>query len=79
VIVRGVKAENVRQERKMSVYHIFRKPVRGKNGCSIHRWYYYWIDSRGKQMQRVCRGCQSRPEAEAFVRELPPPEDAASL
>jgi integrase len=53
----------------MNDYHVFRKQ-RVKNGRVIHKWYYYFVMS-GKQVQKVCKGCQTKNEAFAFVAKLP--------
>jgi integrase len=60
-------------------YHVFRKPIKGRAGREIHRWYYYWLDSAGKQHQRVCTGCRNRSEAENYIRTIAPPPDAAPV
>jgi integrase len=53
----------------MRDYHVFRKQ-RVKNGRLIHKWYYYFVVN-GKQVQKVCKGCQTKNEAFAFVAKLP--------
>jgi integrase len=53
----------------MKDYHVFRKQ-RVKNGRVIHKWYYYFV-ADGKQVQKVCKGCQTKNEAFAFVSKLP--------
>jgi integrase len=53
----------------MKDYHVFRKQ-RVKNGRVIHKWYYYFVVN-GKQVQKVCKGCQTKNEAFAFVSKLP--------
>jgi integrase len=53
----------------MNDYHVFRKQ-RVKNGRVIHKWYYYFV-VKGKQVQKVCKGCQTKNEAYAFVSKLP--------
>ncbi|MDR2602043.1 MAG: site-specific integrase [Spirochaetaceae bacterium] len=53
----------------MKDYHVFRKQ-RVKNGRVIHKWYYYFLVN-GKQVQKVCKGCQTRNEANTFVAKLP--------
>ena len=58
-------------------YHVFRKPVKGRSGRAVHRWYYYWLDGAGKQHQKACRGCRNRSEAENYIRTLAPPPDMA--
>ena len=60
-------------------YHAFRRPVRLKNGKKVRRWYYYWIDDTGKQVQKTCgKNVKSREAAENFIRSLPPPPKAAT-
>jgi hypothetical protein len=53
----------------MNDYHVFRKQ-RVKNGRVIHKWYYYFTIN-GKQVQKVCKGCQTKNEAFAFIASLP--------
>ncbi|GHV79794.1 hypothetical protein AGMMS49944_15850 [Spirochaetia bacterium] len=60
-------------------YHVFRKPLKGKSGRQIHRWYYYWLGVDGKQYQKACRKCKTRQEAEDYIRTLPPVAEAGEL
>jgi integrase len=53
----------------MADYHLFKKP-RQKNGKTIHRWYYYYV-TQGKQIQKSCKRCVTKAEAEAFIQKLP--------
>jgi integrase len=53
----------------MNEYHVFRKQ-RVKNGRVIHKWYYYFVVN-GKQVQKVCKGCQTKNEAYTFIAKLP--------
>ena len=53
-------------------YHVFKKPVKGRSGRQVHRWYYYWTGPDGNQIQRACRGCKNRSDAENYIRTLPP-------
>jgi integrase len=55
-------------------YHVFKKPKKLKNGKTVHRWYYYYLDENNSQVQRACRGCKTRKEAEDYIRML---EDAS--
>jgi hypothetical protein len=57
-------------------YHVSRKPIKGRNGRDVHRWYYYWLDSTGKQHQKVCKGCRNRSEADNYIRTLAPQDTA---
>jgi len=60
-------------------YHVFRKPKKLKSGKTVYRWYYYWIDENGKQIQRSCgKNIKNRNAAGDFVRTLPPPPRAAT-
>jgi integrase len=52
-------------------YHVFRKPKKLKDGKTVHRWYYYYLDVNKKQIQKACKGCKSRKEAENYIRTLP--------
>lgn len=51
-------------------YHVFKKP-RIKNGKKIYKWYYYYVQD-GKQIQKVCKNCLNRSDAESYIRTLPP-------
>jgi integrase len=53
----------------MSDYHLFRKP-RLKNGKTVHRWYYYFVVN-GKQIQKSCKRCSTKAQAEAYLKKLP--------
>jgi integrase len=53
----------------LSDYHLFKKP-RVKNGKIIHKWYYYYVVN-GKQIQKSCKRCATKAEAESFIRNLP--------
>lgn len=50
-------------------YHVFKKP-RLKGGKRIYKWYYYYTQN-GKRVQKVCKGCNNRSEAESYIRTLP--------
>jgi len=60
-------------------YHVFRKPRRLKSGKKIYKWYYYWKEPDGREVQRVCKGCRNRSEAESYIRELEPPSAFTAL
>ena len=51
-------------------YHVFKKP-RIKNGKKIYKWYYYYT-LNGKQIQKVCKNCLNRADAESYIRTLQP-------
>jgi hypothetical protein len=53
----------------MENYHLFKKP-RVKNGKTIHKWYYYYAVN-GKQVQKSCKRCATKAEADAYIRKLP--------
>jgi len=53
-------------------YHTFKKAVKGTKGRITNRWYYYYTDADGKMVQKVCKGCRNRSEADDFIRSLPP-------
>jgi integrase len=53
----------------MADYHLFKKP-RVKNGKTIHKWYYYYLVN-GRQIQKSCKRCTAKAEAEAFIKKLP--------
>jgi integrase len=50
-------------------FHVFKKSKKLKNK-TVHRWYYYYLDEDKKQVQRACRGCKTRKEAEDYIRAL---------
>jgi integrase len=50
-------------------YRLFRKP-RLTSGKRTHHWYYYYTEN-GRQVQKSCKNCRTRVEAEAYVRRLP--------
>ncbi|MDR3336803.1 MAG: site-specific integrase [Treponema sp.] len=53
-------------------YHVFKKPKKLKNGKAVRRWYYYFVDKNGKEIQKSCgKFVKNRSDAESFVRELP--------
>ncbi len=56
-------------------YHVFKKTKVNAKGKKIKYWYYYYVDDTGKQIQKVCKNCKSRAEAESFIRALPPLKD----
>jgi hypothetical protein len=51
-------------------FHVFKKPKKLKSGKTAHRWYYYYLDENGKQVQKACRGCKMRKEAEDYIRAI---------
>lgn len=53
-------------------YNIFQKKTVGKKKKIIKKWYYWFYDKTGKQVQKVCKGCTTKAEALAFVNSLPP-------
>ncbi|MCL2093793.1 MAG: tyrosine-type recombinase/integrase [Treponema sp.] len=60
-------------------YHAFKKPKKLKNGKKVYRWYYYWIDDTGKQIQKSCgTKVKNRQQAEDYIRTLPPPPRSAT-
>jgi len=68
------RAENIKSARlpirhkSTKKYHTFKKAVKGAKGHIVNRWYYYYTDDNGKTIQRVCKDCRSRPEAENYIR-----------
>jgi hypothetical protein len=59
------------QKRPIEQYHVFLKNKKARDGNTFFRWYYYFIDQNGKKIQKACRGCRTRQEAENFVRTIP--------
>jgi len=51
-------------------YHVFKKPKK-ISGKSTYRWYYWFYNESGKQVQKACRGCKNHSEAEDYIRTLP--------
>ena len=58
-------------------YHVFKKP-RIKNGKQIYKWYYYYTQN-GKQIQKICKNCNNRSDAESYIRTLPPLSQKAKI
>lgn len=53
-------------------YHIFKKS-KYKNGKKITNWYYwYWNLEHTKQIQKACKGCKTKYEAELYIQKLNP-------
>ena len=53
-------------------YHIFKKKS-NKNGKIKWSWYYwYWNAGHTKQVQKACKGCKSKHEAELYIQQLHP-------
>ena len=50
-------------------YHVFKKP-KIKNGKKIYKWYYYYTKN-GRQIQKACKNCSNRSDAESYIRTLP--------
>lgn len=52
-------------------YHLFRKTV--KSGKKSIKKYYYWYYEPGslKQIQKVCKKCSTKAEAENYIAHLP--------
>jgi hypothetical protein len=57
--------------RSFDLYHVFKKPKKDRAGKRFYRWYYYFYDQSGKKIQKACRGCRTRLEAENFVSAIP--------
>ena len=57
-------------------YHVFKKP-KIKNGKKIYKWYYYYTQN-GKQIQKACKNCNNRSDAESYIRSLPPLQDKSA-
>jgi hypothetical protein len=73
----GERAENLRlarirhKIRSSEIYHVFKKQKKTKAGKAFFRWYYYFTNRDGKKIQKACRGCRTREEAENFIRTIP--------
>lgn len=53
-------------------YHIFKKS-KTKNGKKITEWYYwYWNFEHTRQIQKACKGCKTKYEAELYIQKLNP-------
>lgn len=60
-------------------YHIFRKTVKSGNKI-LKKWYYWYYDETTcRQIQKVCKGCSSKWDAEQFVQKLPPLTGSSTL
>lgn len=55
------------------MYRLFRKTVKSGNK-TIKKWYYYFKNSDGKTVQKVCSGCLTKADAERFIAALPAQE-----
>lgn len=54
-------------------YHIFKKSKTLKNGKKKTEWYYwYWNPEHNKQIQRACKKCRTKLEAELYIQKLQP-------
>lgn len=51
-------------------YHVFKKTKINKKGKRLKYWYYYYTVD-GKQIQKVCKNCKTRADAEDYIRTLP--------
>jgi integrase len=61
-------------------YYAFRKPRKLKNGKTVRRWYYYYIDETGKQVQKSCgTKVKSRAAAEDYISALSSSAYSASI
>ena len=58
-----------------TLFTIYQHPKMTKTG-PCHRWYYYYYDQSGKKVQKACKGCKTKEEAEKYVNSLPQPEYA---
>lgn len=60
-------------------YHIFKKKS-NKNGKIKTSWYYwYWNYEHTKQIQKACKGCKTKYEAELYIQKLNPQTLTSSL
>lgn len=55
-----------------TIYQHLKETKKGK----IHRWYYYYYTLEGKKVQKACKNCQTKEQAEAYVAKLPLPLNA---
>ena len=55
-------------------FTVYQHPKTTKSG-TYYRWYYYFYDHNGKKVQKACRKCQTREEADRFVSQLPIPNN----
>jgi len=68
--IRNIEKDAPTDKSKGQFFHTFRKPKKLKDGTIVHRWYYYYINENGRQVQRACRGCTNRQQAENYIRNL---------
>jgi integrase len=73
-------SEKLRKETTMNQYHIYQHKKQLKSGTT-HRWYYYHYDQTGRKIQKACKGCNTKLEAELFVvnLQIKPPSLIASI
>jgi len=53
-------------------FTVYQHPKNTKNG-RIYRWYYYFYTTEGKKVQKACRECITKEQAEEYVSKLPIP------
>jgi len=39
----------------------------------VHKWYYYFYTIEGKKVQKACKKCETKEEAEKYINNLPLP------
>jgi hypothetical protein len=69
--VKKEKNHTVIKPGSSNLYHVFKKSKKDYAGELFYRWYYYFYDQNGKKIQKACRGCRTRSEAENFIRSIP--------
>jgi len=58
--------------KRLYTYHVFRKRKILKGNKAVYRWYYWFYNESGRQIQKACKGCKNRPEAENYIKTLTP-------
>jgi integrase len=71
-VVRLLNKNSISEEKDMQIdYRVFRKP-RLKDGKRTYKWYYYYYLENGRQVQKACKKCKTRTDAESYIRKLSP-------
>lgn len=53
-------------------YHPFKKTITSKNGKATKKWYYWYYDTFGNQVTKVCPNCKTQADAFFYCSQLPP-------
>jgi len=67
----NIKNANKKDNRRENAdfYRVFKK-TKIIGGKRTFRWYYWFYGDNGKQIQKACKGCKNRNEAENYISRL---------